>query len=195
MKMKAILTVVLLAATAFSMAQSQPRTTADRVQVKLKQVDLLNMILPALMTGDQIKAILPVIERARKADADLKVKEEAELRKLEPMLDQALKAGIEKQEVVKAEVMGKIAIAFQGMGIAREAMINEQVANVLAVVEKNLNKGQQRAAANGMGRAAFGRVDPATLDDAAKLRFWVANVLMDPDAYDILLRLYRTPGQ
>lgn len=164
---------------------------ATRVQEKLRKVELLNLLLPVLLTPEQLRVILPPIEKARKEESELKGREAKMLRDLEGDLDKALKAGLDSRQVVPTETMTKAGTALNAMLITRRLFVDQQVDLVLEVVNKQLDSGQKKAAIGLIEPKWISPAKPETVEESARLRFWVGAVLMDPLAYDILVRLSR----
>ena len=67
--MKLLFPVLLAAVTLVSSTpvMAQSADDATKVTVKMRQLDILNQILPVLMTPQQINKLLPAIEKSRAA--------------------------------------------------------------------------------------------------------------------------------
>ncbi|MCG9896093.1 MAG: hypothetical protein MH204_11525, partial [Fimbriimonadaceae bacterium] len=99
--------LILGSAGSAALAQSSDSFRVTIIQEKLRRLDLLNLILPVLMTRDQLGEVLKPIDAARKAKRDLEAKELELLKRLEREADAAYKNGVEKQQVVPGEMIGK----------------------------------------------------------------------------------------
>jgi hypothetical protein len=191
-----LLPLALCAAVLFApvpaFAQSlNDAASSTRIQEKVRRVELLNLLLPVLLTKEQITALLPSVLKARKADEDLKKREAAVLRTLEADLDRMIKAGLDSKQVPPLEVVGKVSTAFQAMAITRRSLVDEQVGLVLAEVEKNLDSGQRKAAGGLVPKSAANPTNPEAATDEERLKIWVRSVLLDPLATDMLQRMAR----
>jgi len=118
---------------------------AGRILVKVRQLDLLNQIVPVLMTADQIKKLLPAIEKSRAAEQVIQKDELAAMKKLEARVDSAIKEAKEKSLVPSREFQAEVIATFQLFTKNRAAMISEQNDLVLKAVEESLDQGQIKA--------------------------------------------------
>ncbi|MBS1713839.1 MAG: hypothetical protein JST30_05825 [Armatimonadetes bacterium] len=164
---------------------------ASRILVKLRQLDLLNQILPVLLTKEQLGKLLPVIEKAREASKATERIELDELKKLEPKVDSDLKDAKEKGLVTAKEKTTEYLRVLAALRKVREIMVNEQLETVLKAVEETLDEGQIKAATNSIQNAGD---KESKVTDRDKLRRWVGAVLLDPLAYDLLLELKKKGG-
>jgi hypothetical protein len=183
----------LAVATVVCLAQTQPAPVeADRILMKIRELDLLNQILPVLMKPEQIKKILPALEKAREAEKRIQKDEVAVLKKLEPTLDPALASAKDKGQVPTRETLNEMFGALRDLRTRRLVMVAEQSENVLKTVEETLDAGQIKAAANSLDpKIGHEGMDVTKLSDRDKLRTWVRIVLMDPAAYGLLVDLSR----
>jgi hypothetical protein len=171
-------------------APTAAQQRASQVLTKARQVDLLNQILPVVLTKEQIGKLLPAIERARQAVRDAEDRERTELNALEPKLDAAIKDAIEKNLVPSRDVLNNAFATFRAMQLRRESIANANVTAILTVIQESWNSGQRKAAANALRPEAFDpAVDAAKLTEEQRLRFFVRMILLDPLAYDLLIRL------
>jgi len=193
-----ILPLLLLASLAFAQTKSPTGTSAvaareaEGILTKGRQLDLLNQILPVLMTKPQLKLILPAIERARSAVRKVESDELLVLRGLEKEFDVLLKEAFEKGRVPTNGEMEKIFKRYQEMNLVRLEVSSANAEEVEVILRKNLNAGQLKAAQNALQPNRYDRgLDPTKMTDEQKLRFWVRMVLLDPLAYDLLVKLTR----
>lgn len=186
-----VLIACLAAGAAWAQTPPSPaQQKADQVLVKARKVDLLNQILPALMTKDQIGKLLPVIEKARQAVREVEEKERSELGALEPKLDAAIREALEKNLVPSRDVLNNAYATFQMMQMRRQSIVSQNVEAVLKVIEDTWNAGQRKAAAQALKPEAFDpTLDSSKMTDEQKLRFYVRVILLDPLAYDLLIKL------
>lgn len=181
---------LLISLTGSALAQSPADAAAStRIQEKFRRMELLNYTLPVLMTQKQIKGMLPLVEKARKAEQELKTKEAAILKSLEPDCDAAIKEGTTKKMVVPPTVMKKLEIAIKGMTMARQIMSEEHVGAVLAYVKANLDASQQKVAANLIPASWLNPKEPDKVTEEERLKVWVSAMILDPLCYPLLVEM------
>ncbi len=192
MKARWVMAIVLLALTGMTFAQGADERgkKADQILAKVRQIDLLNQILPVLMTKEQLNKILPVIEKARQAVRDQQRREYDQLVKLEPDLDKAIKEGNEKGLLPGTEIIKRTFAVFKAFAITRKSVADENTANVIAIVKETLNAGQLRSMQNALSPQSFDpSLDPAKMTEDQKLKFFVESILLDPMAYDVMIKI------
>src|SRR5687768_15127692 len=98
--MKRLLIFLCLALAMSTMAVAQDKAAqSTAILQKMRQCDLLNHLIPLVMTKEQIRKLLPSIEKARR---DVKAQEDEEAKLLaerSAKIDQVVKDGIEKGDV------------------------------------------------------------------------------------------------
>ncbi len=165
---------------------------STRMVTNIKRLDLLNQILPVLMTKDQIKKILPSIEQARGVMKAAEKKEYDELKKMAPKVETALKEATTKGLIPPPELIGELNRMFAGFRATRQKVEAVSVQWVEDAMTKNLNAGQRKAAANALSPQVLDpTIDPKTMTEEQKLGLWIERVMLDPDMYDILIQLSR----
>lgn len=185
-------TLLLLVVAAFSLAPAAfAQDDASRILGKIRHLDILNQILPVLMTTDQIKKILPSVEKARAAEKATEKDELTAMKAMEAKLDEALKDARTKGLVASKELTAEVTTLLGEFQKKRALMILTQNEAVLKTVEETLDEGQIKAAANSI-KAPDDKENKLT--DRDKLRRWVRGVLMDPMSYDILVEMSRGKG-
>ncbi len=181
---------LLMGLTGTAVAQSPADAAAStRIQEKFRRMELLNLTLPVLMTQKQIKGMLPLIEKARKADQELKTKEAAILKSLEGDCDAAIKDGTTKRMVVPSQVMQKLQINIQGMAMARQVMVQEHLGALVAYIKANLDAGQQKVCSGLIKGSWVNPMEPDKVTDEQKLNLWVSSVVLDPLCYSLLVEM------
>ncbi|MBL8060346.1 MAG: hypothetical protein JNK63_06480 [Chthonomonas sp.] len=171
-------------------SRDQRGKRADEILIKIRRMDLANQILPLVLTKDQLDKLLPAIEKARTEGRKAEEVELEMLTKVEANVDLALKEAYEDQKLPKQETMVQVASTFKTMRLRRGAITSDNVDAVMAVVEKELNAGQKKAAANAVQPSLFDpTLDPSKMSDTEKLRFYVQAILLDYEAYDVLLQM------
>jgi len=176
-------------ASAQYVSDEQAKKSAE-ITAKMRQVDLLNQMLPLVMKKEQIEKLLPVIEKARQKVKDQEKAEYALMLQYDTKLDAAIKAGVEKGALPDTQLirdLNKMALA---MDIGRSVVINDNASAVMAAMKATLNAGQLKAAEGALNPRLFDpsiKVDEMT--DDQKLSFFVRNIMLDPLGYDILREL------
>jgi hypothetical protein len=193
MKRRWILVALLVAGLAVTaVPQDPPAAKKLSTMEKIKQLDLMNQILPVLMKPEQVKALLPAIEAAQAAEAKLIKAEKQELDAIDERVEKALEAARARGEVPSRELQQDIHKMFLDFRMRRAAMAIERAEALLELVEKTLDAGQLKAIANAIRveEVAPGK-KPEDVTEREKQRGWVRLILLDPMAYDLLVELSR----
>ncbi len=194
--MKRILIVLclLLAIAPMGLGQGDSAARSTAILDKMRQIDLLNHLLPLVMTKEQIRKILPIVEKARR-DVKLQKEEEAKmLQQKSSTIDKAVADGIDKGDVPDKTLLKELNAMLQFFTMKRNAIGNDNTQMVLEVVKTTLNAGQLKAAANSLNaKLYFPNVKTEDLKDEDRLRMFVGEVLLDPLAYDLLVKLQAGP--
>ena len=182
--------VACLAAASQAQLTAEQKATSQRVLEKLRKVEIYNQLLPVLMTPDQIKALLPILETHR---ADAVKQEEFEYKTLhdyESKLDEALKDSEGKGNVPDKQVLRDGLVYFTAFSMSRKALIDDTASLLIAKMKEKLNEGQIHSAANSFDPSILlTTIKLEELTEDKKLDYWVRIVLMDNAAYDILVAM------
>lgn len=163
---------------------------AEEIMHTVHKLDLLNQILPLVMDKEQIGKLLPAIEQARQMVKNTQKSELTEMQRVKAKLDAALKDALDKRQVPSRELLGEVANMYKVFEIKREAIARENTTNVLEAMKKVLNEGQIKAAAGALEPKLLDpSLDPKAMTQDEKLRVFVRVILLDPDAYDLLIEL------
>jgi len=157
------------------------KASAD-ILTSIKKLDMLNQILPVLMTKDQLRKVLSAVETARKNAKDLEAKELEVMKEINPKIQAALTEALKNKKVPSQELLSDVSKMFTKFRVARKLMVELNVAQTTEALEKNLDEGQRRAAANALDPRVF---DP----EEEKLKLWVQFVLLDATSYEVLVEL------
>lgn len=171
-----------------AMAADQ-KSEATKITEQIHRLDVLNQILPVLMTKDQIKKMIVEIEKVRQTFRDNEKVEYDALKKVEDKVAAEVKRSTEKGDLPNEKLMEELG-ALRATFIANRnklAVIN--TANIYLSMKTILNEGQMKAAGNSVDPRYFGVADPEKLAQEDKLRLWIQNVLLDPVSYDVLVEL------
>jgi hypothetical protein len=182
----------VLALSSLTLAQDDPRKirgTGEPIMRKLQQLEIYNHLLPLLLTGQQVKAIIPLIDAARDEDIQLAKEEIKVLQQLEPKLDTAIKAAKERQQVPSRELSADILKAAQGIQMARQIAAGKHAGLVLAKIKEVFDSGQLKIAANTYQDLQQPGQPELTQDQL--LTIWINRILLETEAYPILVELSR----
>lgn len=176
--------------SSLSFAQADPWSKSEEVLAKVDQLNLLNQINPLVLTKEQVRKLLPPIEKARQKVRDIKKAEAEEMKKLEVKVDAALAAGIDKGSVPSPDLMKEINATFQAMRVRRDLIAQENAENVYAVFRTTLNAGQLKAAANSLNPKLFNpNFKPEEMKDEDRHLLFVREIMLHPGTYDLLVKL------
>ncbi|MFY9233079.1 MAG: hypothetical protein WAO58_01315 [Fimbriimonadaceae bacterium] len=191
--MRTILSLIFcLAIAAICAAQPVTEQTkhTEAMLNKVKQLDVMNQILPMLMTKEQIKNILPSVEKARARVKAAQNKEYTALKAFEARLNEAYKKAIETGQTPGRALQAEIIRMFQEKGLERMLIAEENTDLVVEALKKHLNAGQIKAATNALDPKVFDpSLKPEEMTSEQKLRFFVKEIFLDPVAYDVLILL------
>lgn len=182
--------VVVLASTALCQSDSEKAAYEANFGYRVVQLELYNKLLPVLFTKDQLKKILPAVEKARSKVRETKLIEYNEMKKLDTKLSAALKDAQEKNLIPAPSVLTEILQANGRFVTLENAVATTNTEDVFDVLKANLNAGQIKAAGNAVPAAAMDpKTKPEDLDTDAKLRVFVKQILLHPVAYDLLVKM------
>lgn len=189
MKRFFIVAILALCISGFSYAQEK-LTPSQETMKKMRQVDLLNHLLPLVMTKDQIRKLLPTIEKARR-DVKLQIAEEDKLiAQYAAKVDKAVQDGVDKGDVPDTALLKELNALIRTMSMKREAVASDNTNMVLEVLKTTLNAGQLKAAGNSLDFKTYNPgVKTEEIKDDDRLKLFVREVVLDPYAYDIMTRM------
>lgn len=163
---------------------------SEEVIKKMRQIDLLNQLIPLVLTKDQVNKLLPAVERARARVKDTQKEEAVILEKLDGKISDQIKKSIETGIAPPRAFLDELATTTMNMSIKRAVAADENVASVLKVFNETCNAGQKKAAANSLAPQLLDpSLKPDQMTEQDKIRFFIREILLDPQAYDILVQL------
>lgn len=163
---------------------------SDEILAKIHEIDLLNQMLPLLMTKEQMRKLLPDVEKARDVVRKTQEEEYKALLKLETSLDEMIKDAYGKGKIATDEQLKATGATLAKMRTVRKALSDLNAGTIMAKMKTILDKGQLAAARNALTPNLLDpSLDPTKLDDDGKLLFFVRWIFLDPQAYDVLLKL------
>ena len=165
---------------------------SEEILKKVQQLELMNQLLPLVLTKDQLRQLLPVVEKARQAVRDQEKVEYDFLAKLGPKIDAALKEAIEKGKVPGKDTVNETWATFQMFAYKSKAIADDNVQTVAKLLDSILNDGQKKTAANALDPKKYDpSLDPKTMSDQKKIELFVRVILLDPLAYDLLVGMLK----
>lgn len=185
------LVLALLGAGSFGQNNPEQAARSDEILRKVRELELLDQILPVLMTREQLREILPAVERARQGAREHQEREFQALLRVEERVDAALERAYRDGDIPNQEMIREINNSFRGLTLSRQIAIRNHVIEVRTKMEEILNEGQIRSAANSLDLSWMSAEEAEALTQEEKLDMWVQAVLLDYLAYDILVRLSR----
>ena len=186
--------MIALAALTVSVGMAQPGTAnaqkADAAMEAIRKLDLLNQILPIVLTKEQVNQLLPVVEKAR-AKVRLTMQREAEeLGKMQSRLDAAVKEATDNQKLPDKALLAEANKLINTLTLVRQVITEENTDLVLEQLKKTCNAGQLKTAANSLDPRYYGSTaKPAEVKEETKLRLFVREILLDALTYDLLLKM------
>lgn len=190
MKLVAIALALMVFGTSIAGAptiQKKPNPDADRIALKVRRIEILDQLLPVLMTKDQIKKLLPEIEKARQSEIDIQKDELDEMKAFEPKLDLALAAAIKEQKVPEDEFVVEYLKMFSKFSNKRKFFFTNSAKAIVVKMKEVMNSGQLKTAELSLNPLLFGEKDPESMTSDEKLVLWAREVLLDRASYDLLV--------
>jgi hypothetical protein len=198
--MKVIASLVCLASlfgmSAFAMAQSSaaaPKTDLERGDVTFRRLATLDVslkILPVAFTKEQINALLPVLERCRNKEKQIRELDAKEFIKIEEKVENALKGAIEQSRYPTNEFKEEIAKLTNAIAVRRQLATNEMVDTIYEAMKKSLNTGQIKAISNLIDpKYGNGTENPSKMTEEERIRFYIRGIMMDATTYELLRKM------
>lgn len=186
------LAISLVFASAAFAQPATPGSRSDQILLKARDIDLLNHLLPLLLTKDQINGILPLIEKCRKKVKDVEAEEAKDLASLEGEIDAAVSKGIKEQLVPPKTIINKLTALFTGFTIRRQAAANENADFVLPELKKILKAGQWQTAVHTIDPSRYDpKIDVKTMSENDRVKFFIKDVILDPNTYPLLIKILK----
>jgi hypothetical protein len=187
-------TVAAIALILLVIGQTGP--TADKAKhsseilKKARHLDILNHMLPLVLTKAQIDKLLPALERCRAREAEVQGKEADVMRTMEAKIDAALDKGINNGTVPPKELLQELNKMFIAFSMSRQAVSDENTDAILALMKAEFNPGQLKAAQNSIDPKAYDPgAKPEEMTQDERLRFFIKAVMLDGACYDVLVKL------
>jgi hypothetical protein len=186
------LVVALSLVASPALGQGPQGSKSDEILSKLRQIDILNRLVPLLLTKAQLNKLLPVIEQARDK---VRKTEETEYKVLVGM-DADVTAVLDKAmanlDAPGFQVIKPFAATIRALADTRAAIVKDNEDAVYEALWSELDKGQKKAIA---GTISPKEIDPKVkiedVKDEELVRFLIRDTLLDPLAYPILVKLLK----
>ncbi len=171
------------------LADPQMAKESTAMVANMRKVELLNQILPLALQPSQIQQILPVLERVRDKQRKLLIQEHKDLLDFQKQTQAAVDAGLQGK-LPSADFIRTIEAFYKANDIRRQVANGENLDTLMPVIQKVLDKGQQKVMANSLTLQFFEPdLSPANATDDQKERVFCREVLLDPLAYDLLVQM------
>jgi|CXWL01.1.fsa_nt_gi hypothetical protein len=183
--------VILISVVSLSLAQNSDKgKRSEAVLKKARQLDLLNHLLPLTLTKPQINNLLGPIEKCRRKVKEIEDMEATDLIKFEARIDTAVAEGADKGKVPSIDFLKELSRLVNAFYVRRQIAAGENAEIVLAEIKKSWNKGQLTVAANSLNLKEYDpNYDSKTATEDYKLSFYIKDILLDPQAYEVLVRM------
>lgn len=182
--------VALIAGSTFGQGANDKDQHTDAVLAKIRQVDLLFNILPALYTKDQLNKLLPALEKARAEVRKARDVEYSEYLKLEPELDACIANALDKNVLPAKTTADKWTKTYGALLGMRQLTIAKEIMMVRPVMDDVLTKTQLKVIANMVDPRVYDpRAKPDEMTQDEKITIYIREILLDPLTYDLLVKM------
>ncbi|HEY3780405.1 MAG TPA: hypothetical protein VGL56_04925 [Fimbriimonadaceae bacterium] len=187
--------VLVLGACAPMVAHGQTDTEKEaaltKFKAKLHDLEVYNMVLPILMTKDQLKTILKTLQKCRARAHDLLTVQYKAMLTLESKVDDAISAAADKGAVPSPAIISSLYSSSMVAVALRANLLDDDVDDMYDVITKTLNKGQLQAMANSLNPKEFPELlkKPDEVKQEDRIRIYIRAVLLDDGAYPLLVKM------
>ncbi|RYG17368.1 hypothetical protein EON82_23950 [bacterium] len=186
----ALMMLACLGASLPASAQTVDSARSDAILKKVAQLDVLIQVVPLLLTKEQIPPLLLAIEKVKQRQKELFAQEAKDLTTIESKINKVVDDGINKNIYPPREVQGEVATFMRAAALRRSLFYNEMTDLVFLECKKTLNEGQLKTMEKSLKPELL---DPSIkvdqMDSDAKIKFFVRKVILDPNAYDVLVQM------
>jgi hypothetical protein len=184
----ALLALFAMLSTPAQVSQGDPNKV-QAILDQLAEIDLSNQILPLLLSKDQIRKLLPVIERCRANIRNQEKKEADRLREIKVDSEKVF-ADVLKGKLPPQAFLDKATAMFKKFESERAGVF---VANGLIIVDamnSTLNDGQKKAAIGVVDKVYDEQAKKwEDSSDAHKLRYFGMVIFLNDRAYSLLTKM------
>lgn len=181
---------VLLPNLSSAQVSTSDASRSTEIQKKVAELDSLVQISPLALTKVQINALLSAIEKVRQKLREVETLEAKDLVTIDLKVSKAVDEGVEKNAYPPRELQNQVASLWRAMGIRRNLLYTDMVDSVFKVCKTTLNEGQLKTMEKSLKPDAL---DPSLkgveMDSDARIKFFVRKILLDPVAYDLLVKM------
>ena len=193
--MKKTLLALALVAALPSLTFAQAATYSPRAQetyLKVKQLDVLIQVVPLSLTKEQFSPILAAIEKVRQQQKAMVAQEEKDLAALDAKLTKVTEDGTDRAIYPPRPMQQEIAANMRAIGIREDLYANQWVDIVFQACKSTLNEGQIKVMEKSLKPELLDpSIKVAEMDSDTKVKFFIRKVILDPVAYDVLVRMSR----
>ncbi|MBS1717308.1 MAG: hypothetical protein JSS72_06220 [Armatimonadetes bacterium] len=185
--------IVTLTSSSFASSNRvyQVGDASDIFYSKLHRLTSSGLLQPLLLKKAQLSAVLEAFADCKHRVDETISQNNTLMRMQMPKLDQALKLAKEGKPTPQA-LLKDIQAASSACDSAREITARVNVDQMLGVVKKVCDRGQLKVMANELHPADYGiTTDPDKVSYEQRIELFVRYVLLDPDAHQILIDLYK----
>lgn len=193
---RSLIAILCLSLFCTSALAQQPLATPEhaaasaRVMKKFHQVMLIGQLLPILFNKDQWNSVLEAVEKTREQVRKTQENEYNVLVGDESILDDMIDAGLKKEQEPDLKKLTKFETDLKNLGITRQIVAAGNVETVMTVVKKVADVGQLHEMEGSLNIHDLDpSLDPKTMSEDDKLRFFIKSVLLDPDAYELMVKI------
>lgn len=194
----AVLCLAMAAAVCPAQTLSNPEHAAASARVMSKYHDLIlyAQLLPINFTQPQWNTVLAAVEQAR---AQVRKTEDNEYTVLvgdESMLDDMITAATTKGQIPDVNKLRKFVTDINKLHTVRAVIGGSNTATVIDAIKKTADSGQLKEMQNSLDIHGIDpSKDPAKMTDDEKLTFFVQNVILDPAAYPLMVKIAATASK
>ena len=186
------LALALVAGVAPAQTPTPDAVRGTAFTLNVAKLDVLIQVVPLALTKEQITPLLTAIEKVRQRQKELFAQEAKDLAEYEPLVAKAVADGIDKGVYPPRELQRKIAAFNRLVGTRRGLFYVEMTDDVFKVCKNVLNEGQLKAMEKSLKPELLEPgAKSADMDSDAKVKFFVRKVILDPNAYDVLVAMSR----
>jgi hypothetical protein len=179
-------------ASAIPATPATPVTEKLSTDEKVQRLALLNQLLPLLLTRDQIRQLLPALEKARASIQAQVVVEQKRLEAIAPIVDRLYSEAMEDGAVPSQEEIAKIDAVYAELTKGRDDVLKKAAQDILIALQTILTESQRTVMANSLDLARYApNTDPDSVPNELKILTYVHMVLLNPMTYDILVEMNR----
>lgn len=191
--LRAFALILAVSGAAFAQGPGEKAAASDTAVTHIRQVDLLNHLLPILWTKKQINAILPALEKVRQTINLVHDNEYHKLLELDPKATAAIDKALKDGQVPSRDTLNEFNSELSKLALTRTVLGKQNEGIVYDAIVANLNSGQKKAMANDLDPKSIDpSVDASKLSDEDRIRYYIRNILLDPLTYDLLIKLTKS---